>query len=213
MSGSFNVEVIEGGGSLDPFGEPQGSSVTVMATHHQEGGIYRITLRPETYHRNTGNQGDIWERDQECARLLHKVSREALGGVRGLSELELRGRGLPGWATAIYRQPGRAIKLLSDWALPNWLKGLLRYAIMWRIHETERRLAASFGTEIFVTYAEPGYVTAAENPAFRPRRNRGAASARADTSAQGHPVPIGYGELIVGSAVISAGVIAEDIPT
>jgi predicted phage tail protein len=33
-----------------------------------------------------------------------------------------------------------------------------------------------------------------------------------NTAAQGHPVPIGYGRMIVGSAVISAGVIAEDIP-
>lgn len=33
-----------------------------------------------------------------------------------------------------------------------------------------------------------------------------------NTSAQGHPVPVGYGRMIVGSAVISAGVIAEDIP-
>lgn len=33
-----------------------------------------------------------------------------------------------------------------------------------------------------------------------------------NTSAQGQCVPIGYGEMIVGSAVISAGVIAEDIP-
>lgn len=33
-----------------------------------------------------------------------------------------------------------------------------------------------------------------------------------NTSAQGHCVPVGYGRLIVGSAVVSAGVIAEDIP-
>ena len=33
-----------------------------------------------------------------------------------------------------------------------------------------------------------------------------------NTSAQGHCVPVGYGRLIVGSSVISAGVIAEDIP-
>ena len=32
-----------------------------------------------------------------------------------------------------------------------------------------------------------------------------------NTSAQGHPVPIGYGRLIVGSAVISAGISTEDI--
>lgn len=34
-----------------------------------------------------------------------------------------------------------------------------------------------------------------------------------NTTAQGHPVPIGYGRLIVGSAVISAGLTAEDIET
>jgi predicted phage tail protein len=33
-----------------------------------------------------------------------------------------------------------------------------------------------------------------------------------NTIAAGHPVPVGYGELIVGSAVISAGIITEDIP-
>lgn len=32
-----------------------------------------------------------------------------------------------------------------------------------------------------------------------------------NTSAQGHPVPVGYGRLIVGSAVISAGLSTEDI--
>lgn len=32
-----------------------------------------------------------------------------------------------------------------------------------------------------------------------------------NTTAQGHPVPIGYGRLRVGSAVISAGMAAEDI--
>ena len=32
-----------------------------------------------------------------------------------------------------------------------------------------------------------------------------------NTSAQGQPVPVGYGELTVGSAVISAGIAAEDI--
>lgn len=33
-----------------------------------------------------------------------------------------------------------------------------------------------------------------------------------NTTAQGHPVPIGYGRLRVGSAVISVGVATEDIP-
>lgn len=32
-----------------------------------------------------------------------------------------------------------------------------------------------------------------------------------NTTAQGHPVPIGYGRLIVGSAVISAGITTEEI--
>ena len=32
-----------------------------------------------------------------------------------------------------------------------------------------------------------------------------------NTEAQGHPVPIGYGRMIVGSAVISAGIVAADI--
>jgi predicted phage tail protein len=32
-----------------------------------------------------------------------------------------------------------------------------------------------------------------------------------NTTSQGHPVPIGYGRLIVGSAVISAGLSADDI--
>jgi predicted phage tail protein len=32
-----------------------------------------------------------------------------------------------------------------------------------------------------------------------------------NTTAQGHPVPVGYGRLIVGSAVISAGIQTEDI--
>lgn len=31
-----------------------------------------------------------------------------------------------------------------------------------------------------------------------------------NTTAQGHPVPVGYGRLIVGSAVISAGVVVQD---
>lgn len=33
-----------------------------------------------------------------------------------------------------------------------------------------------------------------------------------NTEAQGHPVPVGYGRLIVGSAVISSGISTEDIP-
>lgn len=33
-----------------------------------------------------------------------------------------------------------------------------------------------------------------------------------NTSAQGYPVPVGYGRMIVGSAVISAGIIAEELP-
>lgn len=33
-----------------------------------------------------------------------------------------------------------------------------------------------------------------------------------NTSAQGHPVPLGYGRVRVGSAVISVGVSTEDIP-
>lgn len=32
-----------------------------------------------------------------------------------------------------------------------------------------------------------------------------------NTTAQGQPVPIGYGRMIVGSAVISAGIVTEDI--
>lgn len=32
-----------------------------------------------------------------------------------------------------------------------------------------------------------------------------------NTTAQGHPVPIGYGRMIVGSAVISAGIVTEEI--
>lgn len=32
-----------------------------------------------------------------------------------------------------------------------------------------------------------------------------------NTTAQGHPVPIGYGRMIVGSAVISAGILTEEI--
>lgn len=33
-----------------------------------------------------------------------------------------------------------------------------------------------------------------------------------NTSAQGYPVPIGYGRMIVGSAVISAGLSSEELP-
>lgn len=33
-----------------------------------------------------------------------------------------------------------------------------------------------------------------------------------NTTAQGHAVPIGYGRMIVGSAVISAGIFAEELP-
>lgn len=33
-----------------------------------------------------------------------------------------------------------------------------------------------------------------------------------NTAAQGHPVPVGYGEMIVGSAVISAGISSKEIP-
>ena len=33
-----------------------------------------------------------------------------------------------------------------------------------------------------------------------------------NTSAQGYPVPIGYGRMIVGSAVVSAGIDTDDIP-
>lgn len=32
-----------------------------------------------------------------------------------------------------------------------------------------------------------------------------------NTTAQGHPVPVGYGKMIVGSAVISAGIYAQDM--
>ena len=33
-----------------------------------------------------------------------------------------------------------------------------------------------------------------------------------NTTAQGHPVPVGYGRLIVGSAVISAGIDVDEVP-
>lgn len=33
-----------------------------------------------------------------------------------------------------------------------------------------------------------------------------------NTTAQGHPVPVGYGRMIVGSSVISAGLYAEELP-
>lgn len=33
-----------------------------------------------------------------------------------------------------------------------------------------------------------------------------------NTSAQGYPVPVGYGRMIVGSAVISAGISVEELP-
>lgn len=33
-----------------------------------------------------------------------------------------------------------------------------------------------------------------------------------NTTAQGYPVPIGYGRLVIGSAVISGGITVEDIP-
>ena len=33
-----------------------------------------------------------------------------------------------------------------------------------------------------------------------------------NTTAQGHPVPVGYGRMIVGSSVISAGLFAEELP-
>lgn len=36
-------------------------------------------------------------------------------------------------------------------------------------------------------------------------------SGAVNTTAQGHPVPIGYGRMIVGSAVISAGITTEEI--
>jgi len=37
-------------------------------------------------------------------------------------------------------------------------------------------------------------------------------SGAVNTTAQGQPVPVGYGRLMVGGAVISAGITAEDIP-
>lgn len=33
-----------------------------------------------------------------------------------------------------------------------------------------------------------------------------------NTTSQGHPVPVGYGRMIIGSAVISAGIYAEELP-
>lgn len=33
-----------------------------------------------------------------------------------------------------------------------------------------------------------------------------------NTTAQGYPVPVGYGRMIVGSAVISAGLVSEELP-
>jgi predicted phage tail protein len=33
-----------------------------------------------------------------------------------------------------------------------------------------------------------------------------------NTTAQGYPVPVGYGRLIIGSAVISGGITVEDVP-
>lgn len=38
-------------------------------------------------------------------------------------------------------------------------------------------------------------------------------SGAVNTTAVGNPVPVGYGRMIVGSAVISAGIVAEDIST
>jgi predicted phage tail protein len=33
-----------------------------------------------------------------------------------------------------------------------------------------------------------------------------------NTTAQGYPVPVGYGRMIVGSAVISAGITTDEVP-
>lgn len=38
-------------------------------------------------------------------------------------------------------------------------------------------------------------------------------SGAVNTTAQGHPVPVGYGRMIIGSAVISGGLYTEDIDT
>lgn len=38
-------------------------------------------------------------------------------------------------------------------------------------------------------------------------------SGAVNTTAQGHPVPVGYGRMIIGSAVISGGLYTEDIAT
>jgi len=38
-------------------------------------------------------------------------------------------------------------------------------------------------------------------------------SGAVNTTAQGHPVPVGYGRMIIGSAVISGGLYTEDINT
>jgi predicted phage tail protein len=53
----------------------------------------------------------------------------------------------------------------------------------------------------------------AQDPSERPENQPSYVfNGAVNTTAQGHPVPVGYGRLIVGSAVISAGIDVDEIP-
>ncbi len=56
-------------------------------------------------------------------------------------------------------------------------------------------------------------VPKASDPAERPENKPSYSfNGAVNTTAPGHPVPVGYGRLIVGSAVISAGIDVDEVP-
>jgi predicted phage tail protein len=64
-----------------------------------------------------------------------------------------------------------------------------------------------FGGVVQMLSPKPKGVTNADSPNNQPSYVFNGA---VNTQAQGNPVPLGYGRMIVGSAVISAGINAED---
>lgn len=77
------------------------------------------------------------------------------------------------------------------------------------LHLADIGFALAVGGVVQMLAPQPklGDMNGAERPENRPSYSF---NGPVNTMAQGHPVPILYGELMVGSAVISAGMIAED---
>ena len=94
----------------------------------------------------------------------------------------------------------------------------------WVFANTSLGVAASWAVGALVSIAINVAISSIASALFAPSKSDSAGTERAEntpsysfngpvnTIAQGHPVPVGYGRLRVGSQVISAGIVTEQIP-